>query len=200
MRGLVLIISAPSGGGKTSICKRLLQKHKNLRASISCTTRSPRAGERDGKHYFFLSRKQFQQKLDEGQFLEWAQVHDEWYGTPRAFVENVTEQGQDIVLAIDVQGAMSIRKLWPEAVLVFVLPPTWRALKGRLIRRRDAWASVEKRLKAAKKELTWAPKFDYCIVNDRLFKATRRVEEILASEKLRSKRQLDRLEAVMNSK
>jgi guanylate kinase len=186
MRGFVVILSAPSGAGKSTICRQLLQRNPRLlRYSISCTTRAPRPGEKDGQHYFFIDRDQFRQKVKENAFLEWALVHDEYYGTPRSFVEATTGKGHNVLLAIDVQGAMAIKKQWPEAVLVFVFPPSWRALRGRLDRRRDAKDSVEKRLKAAKQEVLWADRYDYWVVNDRLPKAVRRIEAVLTAEAMK---------------
>lgn len=198
-RGFVVILSAPSGTGKTTLCRRLLERRKDLRYSISCTTRPPRRGEKDGRHYFFLNRRQFRRRAREKELLEWALVHGEYYGTPRRFVEETTSRGLSVLLAIDVQGAMSVRRHWRDSVLVFVLPPSWRALRGRLARRRDAEESVEKRLRAAKGEVRWAPRYDYCVVNDRVPKAVRRIEEILDAEALRTGRQSELLTRAMRS-
>lgn len=189
MRGFVVILSAPSGTGKSTLCRRLLQRSDKLRYSISCTTRAPRPGEKDGQHYFFLSKEQFDEKIREGEFIEWAKVHDEYYGTPRSFIEETVSRGLSVLLAIDVQGAMNVRKNWPESVLIFVLPPSWRALRGRLARRKDAKDSVEKRLRAAKQEVLWSERYDYLVVNDRLDKAVRRIEAILTAESLKAPRQ-----------
>src|ERR1019366_7911476 len=131
-KGMLVVISAPSGTGKSTICRKLLQKHRDLKYSVSCTTRVPRPGEKHGKHYFFLSEKEFKQKIHRNEFLEWALVHDQYYGTPRHFIDSNLKEGWNIVPAIDVQGALSIHEKMPDAVLVFVTPPSMETLKERL--------------------------------------------------------------------
>src|SRR5579872_3749951 len=113
-KGMLVIVSAPSGTGKSTLCRRLLQKRKDLRVSVSCTTRQPRPGEKNGKHYFFLTREDFKRKIQRNEFLEWAVVHDEYYGTPRHFIETQMKEGHDTLLAIDVQGAAAIRRKIPD--------------------------------------------------------------------------------------
>ncbi|MBI4062198.1 MAG: guanylate kinase [Elusimicrobia bacterium] len=187
-KGALLIISAPSGAGKTTICRRLLARRKNLRYSISCTTRSPRPGEKDGRHYFFLSREEFKRRIRRGELLEWAKVHDEYYGTPRRFVEDQLKRGVHVIMAIDVQGAMAIRRKHPAAILVFVLPPSMDALKARLAGRRDASDAVAKRLANSRGELAAAKDYDYVVVNDALEKAVDQISCILTAETLRTSR------------
>lgn len=188
-KGKLVIISAPSGTGKSTICRKLLQRRKDLRYSVSCTTRAPRPGERHGRHYFFLARDEFKRKIQKNEFLEWAVVHDEYYGTPRPFIEASVREGYDVLLAIDVQGAGAIRRKMPESVLVFVAPPSWESLKARLAARREDSESVGRRLSAAKAELAAAKNFDYLVVNDDLEKALSEIESILTAEGLRVKRQ-----------
>jgi guanylate kinase len=187
-KGALLIISAPSGAGKTTICRKLLARRKDLRASISCTTRAPRPGEKDGKDYFFTSREEFKRKIARAEFLEWAMVHDEYYGTPRRFVEDATKSGDNVIMAIDVQGAMSIRRKHPAAILVFVLPPSVAALKSRLAHRRDPQETVAKRLANSRGELAAAKDYDYVVVNDDLEKAVAQINCILTAETLRTSR------------
>jgi guanylate kinase len=187
-KGALLIISAPSGAGKTTICRKLLARRKDLRYSVSCTTRAPRPGERDGKHYFFLSREEFKRKIQRGELLEWAMVHDEYYGTPRRFVEDRVTHGANVIMAIDVQGAMSIRRKQPTAILVFVLPPSMDALKARLTGRRDATEAVAKRLANSRGELAAAKDYDYVVVNDSLEKAVDQIFCILTAETLKTSR------------
>ena len=187
-KGALLIISAPSGAGKTTICRKLLARRKDLKYSTSCTTRSPRPGEKDGKHYFFLSRDEFKRKISRGELLEWAMVHDEYYGTPRKFVDDQIERGLNVIMAIDVQGAMSIRRKHPAAILVFVLPPSMDALKARLAGRRDASESVAKRLANSRGELAAAKDYDYVVVNDALEKAVDQISCILTAETLKTSR------------
>ena len=187
--GLLVIISAPSGTGKSTLCRLLLKRNRNLRYSISCTTRAPRPGEKSGVHYFFLTHEEFRSKERRGEFLETAVVHGERYGTPREFAQGAVARGQSVLLAIDVQGAASIRRQWPECVRIFVLPPSMAELRERLARRKDAEESVEKRLANAREELKSAPLYDYCVVNDRLPVAVRQIEAILTAETLKPGRQ-----------
>jgi guanylate kinase len=187
-KGALLIISAPSGAGKTTICRKLLARRKDLRYSVSCTTRVPRAGEKSGSAYFFMSREEFKRKIARGEFLEWALVHDEYYGTPRRFVEDAVKAGDNVVMAIDVQGAMSIRRKHPAAILVFVLPPSIDALKSRLARRRDPVETVVKRLANSRGELAAAKDYDYVVINDDLEKAVAQISCILTAETLRTSR------------
>lgn len=187
-KGALLIISAPSGAGKTTICRKLLARRKNLKYSVSCTTRIPRPGERNGKHYFFLSREEFKRKIQRGELLEWAMVHDEYYGTPRVFVEDQIKKGLNVIMAIDVQGAMSIRRKHPAAILVFVLPPSMDALKARLAGRRDASEIVAKRLANSRGELAAAKDYDYVVVNDDLATAVEQISCILTAETLKTSR------------
>ncbi len=188
-KGMLVIISAPSGTGKSTLCRRLLQRRKDLRCSVSCTTRSPRPGERHGKHYFFLTREDFKRKIQRGEFLEWAVVHDEYYGTPRHFIDQQIKEGHDTLLAIDVQGAAAIRRKIPDAVLIFLVPPSMESLKERLAARRDSSESVAKRLANSRGELTAAKNYDYLVVNDDLERAVDQVEAILTAERLRTSRQ-----------
>jgi guanylate kinase len=187
-KGALLIISAPSGAGKTTICRKLLARRKDLKYSVSCTTRTPRPGERNGKHYFFLSREEFKRKIQRGELLEWAMVHDEYYGTPRAFVDDQIKRGLNVIMAIDVQGAMSIRRKHPAAILVFVLPPSMDELKARLAGRRDASEIVAKRLANSRGELAAAKDYDYVVVNDALEKCVDQISCILTAETLKTSR------------
>lgn len=183
-----MIVSAPSGAGKTTICRRLLALRKDVRYSVSCTTRAPRAGERDGKAYFFLDREDFKRKIARHEFLEWAMVHDEYYGTPRRYIEETIDSGRHVLLAIDVQGALSIRRKMPSAVLVFIMPPSIDELRSRLAARRDAHESVAKRVAAARAEMAAAKDYDYVVVNEDLDTAVSQVDAILTAETLRTSR------------
>jgi len=187
-KGALLIISAPSGAGKTTICRKLLARRKDLKYSVSCTTRPRRPGEKNGKHYFFQTREEFKRNIQSGELLEWAMVHDEFYGTPRRFVEDQIKHGLNVIMAIDVQGAMSIRRKHPAAILVFVLPPSMDALKSRLAGRRDATESVTKRLANSRGELAAAKDYDYVVVNDTLEKAVDQISCILTAETLKTSR------------
>lgn len=187
-KGALLIISAPSGAGKTTICRKLLARRKDLKYSTSCTTRLPRPGEKNGKHYFFLTREEFKRRIRRNELLEWAMVHDEYYGTPRCFAEDQIKKGLNVIMAIDVQGAMSIRRKHPAAILVFVLPPSMHELKARLTGRRDASEAVAKRLANSRGELAAAKDYDYVVVNDTLEKAVDQISCILTAETLKTSR------------
>ncbi|MBI5622837.1 MAG: guanylate kinase [Elusimicrobia bacterium] len=192
-KGLPIIISAPSGTGKSTICQRLLKLRKNLRYSVTCTTREPRPGEADGKHYFFTDRDEFKRRIRGHEFIEWAMVHDHYYGVPRGPLEERLDRGLDVLLAIDVQGAQTIKRKYPESVLIFVLPPSLSTLKERLQSRREAAASLAKRLANSRGELGAAKNYDYLVVNDDLDKAVAQISSIITAESLRlsRRRQVD---------
>lgn len=186
--GFLLIISAPSGTGKSTVCRKLLERDPSLRYSISATTRARRPGETHGRHYFFLGRPDFQRRVRAGGMLEWAEVHGNFYGTPKRFIESSIRRGEVVVLAIDVQGAAAIRSRRRDAVTVFLLPPSWASLEQRLLHRRDSQDSVRTRLANARQELRRAREYDYWVVNDSLDEAVRQVEAVILSERLRSSR------------
>lgn len=183
-----MIISAPSGTGKSTICRKLLQRRKDIRCSVSCTTRAARPGERHGRHYYFLTRSEFTRRIQRNEFLEWAVVHDEYYGTPRSFIESAVKQGTTVLLAIDVQGAASIRRKMPQSILIFVAPPSLESLKERLSARRDSSDTMAKRLANSRGELAAAKNYDYVVVNDDLARAVAQIECILTAEGLRVSR------------
>jgi len=188
-KGLVLILSAPSGCGKTTVEKALLKKLPNLKQSISATTRPRRKGERNGRDYFFLTEEVFLLQRKEKSFLEWAKVFDNFYGTPRSFVEKMSDKGFDVILTIDVQGARKIKKQLKEAVSVFLLPPSIKELEKRLYgRKTDSDVVIKKRLNIARAELKDAPLYDYVVVNDVLKETIETVSSIINAEKYRVKR------------
>lgn len=191
LRGVLVIISAPSGTGKSTICSRLLGRHKELRRSVSCTTRSPRPGEKDGRHYFFIGRDEFKRRIERHEFLEWAIVHDEYYGTPRSFIDSAIHAGTNVLLAVDVQGAAAIRRKRPESILVFLVPPSLESLRERLAHRRDETESVSRRLESSRRELAHIQDYDYVVVNDTLHDAVSEIECILVAESLRVSRRRD---------
>ncbi|OPX86774.1 MAG: Guanylate kinase [Pelotomaculum sp. PtaB.Bin104] len=185
-KGILFVVSGPSGTGKGTICKALLDGDPALRLSISTTTRSPRIGEVEGEHYFFLTKEIFSQMIREGQFLEWAEVYGNYYGTSRQFVLETLEQGSDVILEIDIQGALQVKEKFPEAVLIFVSPPSMSELKERLIvRGTDSLAEIEKRLSYTADELKLAGRYDYVVINDNLAKAVEKVRAIITAEKSR---------------
>lgn len=187
-KGFLVIISAPSGAGKSSVCQGLRTRDRSLRYSVSCSTRTPRPGEKDGKHYHFLSKDEFRRRVRRGEFLEWAEVHGNFYGTPRRFIDEATKAGRVILLDIDVQGAETIARRRRGDVTVFILPPSWKTLERRLRLRRDSSDSIRTRLANARGELEAAPRYDYWVTNDRLEKAVDHVAAVIEAERLKSAR------------
>lgn len=182
-KGLPIVISAPSGAGKSTIAVRIARENPTTVLSISCTTRPPRNGERHGVDYYFTSREEFQRKIDAGEFLEWAPVHGQFYGTPIQALEERLSEGKDVLLTIDPQGAISVKRIYPQGVFIFVVPPTWDALLKRLYKRAtDDPAAMELRLTNARRELSHLDNYDYLVVNDDLEAAVRDVSAIIAAE------------------
>ncbi len=189
-RGLLIVVSGPSGVGKNTVISDLFNYLPNLNYSISATTRTPRQGEIDGKNYFFLSDSEFTQRIAAGDFLEWAQVYRHYYGTPRSYVEKMLTGGLDLVLDIDVQGAAQIKKALPEAILIFLAPPSLSELKMRLMgRKTELEAEILLRLTNIDKELQAVPEYDYFIVNREIDLTCRQIECIIQSERLKVSRQ-----------
>jgi guanylate kinase len=184
--GLVIVISAPSGAGKTTLCKELIKKKPNLKFSISCTTRPPRPGEKNGVDYSFITKTTFFEMVRRKKFAEWARVHDQYYGTPKDFIEINLKRGKDVLLDIDVQGGVKILKLYPKAVRVFVMTPSFGVLEKRLRKRKkDSESVIQKRLKNARRELSYMPRYDYLIINDDLKAAVSRLENVVVAEHMK---------------
>jgi len=168
-KGNIFVVSAPSGAGKSTICNRVLKELDNISFSVSMTTRQPRKGEKDGVDYKFISIEEFKKLIEKNEFLEYAQVHNNFYGTPISLVREKTEQGIDIILDIDVQGGMQVKKRIPECILIFIAPPSMTELEHRLRSRgTDSSEVIEVRLKNAAKELEYKDKYQYVIINDNL--------------------------------
>ena len=188
-KGLLLVVSGPSGAGKGTICGLLRKALPDLAYSVSVTTRAPREGEVDGKDYFFKTVSQVKDMIFRGELLEYAQVYGNYYGTPKPYVMGLLNEGRDVLLEIDVQGALQIKKVFPDGVFVFVVPPTLTELRARIYNRgKDTEEVIEKRLKEATHELRYASKYDYIIVNDIAEKAADRVLTLLEAERYRAGR------------
>lgn len=186
MRPRLIVLSAPSGAGKTTLCRRLYQEFSdNLVYSISHTTRKPRAGEVHGKDYFFVSEDEFQKTLNAGRFAESAQVHNHFYGTSKDVLESALRNGSSIILDIDVQGAFSLKKIYPEQTLsIFIAPPNMKELETRLkTRATDSETIIQTRIQNARDELERAKDFDYKIINDDLERAYQELRTLLIREK-----------------
>ena len=190
-----LVISAPSGGGKTVVRSGLLKLDKRFAFSVTCTTRPKRSGETDGRDYYFVSAGQFARLRKEGRLLEWAVVHGNYYGTPVKSVVEVLEKGRIPVMTIDVKGARSVKRIFPEAVTVFLLPPDLKTLVQRLRGRGEAPGNVAVRLETARSEIKVASSFDYLVINDKLPEAVREVAAIADLETRKTGRNLDKVKA-----
>lgn len=180
----LIVLSAPSGGGKTTLCKMLLKDFPQLRLSISCTTRSKRPQEKDGIDYYFLSEEEFNKKIGLQEFVEWALVHGNFYGTEKKKVEELLNKGFCVLLDIDVQGALNLKKIYGDKVLmIFIEPPSMESLRGRLtLRQSDSSDEIEKRIKNAVEELKWKKYFDYFIINDDLNRAYGELKSLIEKE------------------
>jgi len=183
VKGRLLVVSGPSGAGKGSISKRIVEEVDDLIYSISMTTRAPRPDEIDGKNYYFVSHEEFEKTIEQDGFLEYAKVYGEYYGTPKAKVMENLEEGMDVVLEIDIQGAMNIRKAYPKGVLIFILPPSMAELRKRITGRgSETKGDIELRMGEALKEIAYIDKYDYCVVNGDLDEAVNRVKAIIMAE------------------
>ena len=185
-KGALIVVSAPSGTGKSTILHKLMESRDNLRFSVSATTRSPRTGEEHGKDYFFVSEEEFLRMIDEGAFLEHAQFVGNRYGTPRAAVEERLDQGYDVYLDIDVQGAMQVRAQRPETLLIFIMPPSLEELERRLVGRgTDSMEVIRGRIAEAERECALRDRFDYVVVNDDADRAAAEISGIIDGYKAR---------------
>jgi len=185
-KGFLIVLSGPSGAGKNTLIDHVLPRIPNLKYSVSATTRPPRPGEVHGVDYFFVSDQEFDRMIANHEFLEWAEFVGNRYGTPKAFVENEIQQGHTVIMDLDIQGALQIRRRMPDAVLVFLLPPTLDELRRRLNKRgQDALEAIVKRLEHSAKELEYIVDYDYYIINDDLDKAAERLAVIINAERCR---------------
>ena len=185
MIGHLYIVAAPSGAGKTTLVRLLLENDSGIRVSISSTTRAPRPGEKDGCEYHFVDVQNFLEMVSRGEFLEWAEVHGNYYGTSKHWIEAEMTAGRDVLLEIDWQGAQQVRKAFPQAIGVFILPPSLEALKDRLSERgTDSAETIARRIAAARDEMRHVDEFDYVIINDDLQQALDNLLSVVSASRL----------------
>lgn len=190
-RGLLIVVSGPSGAGKDSVCNLLKEKNNNMWISISCTSREIRKGEEDGINYFYLTKEEFENKIKNNDFLEYAIYNNNYYGTPLYKIEENLNKGIDVVLVIEVQGALKVKKIYPDAIFIFILPPSMEELKNRLIKRgTESTEKILERFKTAYKEINEISKYNYVIVNNILDEAVSKMQSIIVAERCR----VDRIE------
>lgn len=184
-KGLLIVISGPSGTGKGTVCKALLQQN-DFWISISATTRAPRKGEVDGENYYFLTKEDFLKRIDKDDFLEYAEVYGNFYGTPKSNVLEKLEDGKDVILEIDIQGALKVKENYPDGVFIFILPPSMEELKKRITNRgTETEESLMTRFKSAYQEINYVSKYNYAVVNDTVEEAVRKIECVIAAERCR---------------
>lgn len=197
-QGLLLTVSAPSGAGKTTICREFLRLFPDVRFSVSCTTRPPRPGEVDGKDYVFLTKEAFRERIDGGEFVEWVENYGELYGTSKKTMDAFLEQGTDLLLDIEPRGARAIREHYPRGVFVFILPPSLAELKARLSRRGENPAAMERRLRTSQDEIGEALWYDYVIFNETLREAVDQFRSVYVAERCRRDRLEKRISAFLD--
>ena len=189
MKPFPIIVSSPSGAGKTTIVDAVLKRDTSVSRVITATTRAPRTGEKNGVDYHFWTIKQFEQAIKKGQMLEWAQVHTHYYGIPKKSVDDLMKKGICPILVIDVHGARTVKAQYPNAATVFIVPPSLKELKNRILRRNDNTQDIEIRLETAKKEMQELDRYDYALLNDELAEAVDKMAGIVAAEQCRVCRQ-----------
>lgn len=198
-KGKVIVVSGPSGVGKGTVVKELIGSNKDCALSVSATTRSPREGEAHGVNYFFITKEEFTQKINNNEMLEYAEYCSNFYGTPKDYVLKSVEQGKNIILEIEVQGALNVKKIIPEAVTVFVMPPSLQELEDRLRGRgTEKDEVVGQRLKTAIAEIKQAPQYDYIVVNNTVMQCVADIVSIIIAERQKTENMLDFIKGVLN--
>ena len=194
----MFVVSAPSGTGKTTLCRTMVRIFPRMHYSISYTTRPPRPGEKNGRDYYFIPAEDFQRMIDAGEFAEWAEIYGHRYGTPKTIMEKIRDEGRDVILDIDGQGERQLRNQDLQAIFIFILPPSWQELKRRLsLRKTENAAALEGRLRKARLEAADSRWYDYLIVNKELEKAQKELEAIIRAEHCRRERMIGVLETML---
>lgn len=200
MKGNLIVISSPSGGGKGTLIKEILKNLPDIGYSVSYTTRQMRSGEQNGRDYFFVDVAEFKRLIEAGEFLEYAKVHGNFYGTSISKVEAETDAGRDVILEIDVQGASDVRVKVPEAVSIFILPPSFEVLRQRLVARKtEKREDLELRLQNSYGEVRRFAEFEYIIINDEVSNAARNLQAVILAERMKRGRQIDTVRAILNN-
>ncbi|MDQ0203806.1 guanylate kinase [Pectinatus haikarae] len=199
IKGNLIILSGPSGTGKGTVCKKLLTLNKNIFYSISATTRLPRPGERNGREYWFLNKKDFERMIKGNKLLEWAKVYDNYYGTPLEKINSLREQGKDVLLEIDTQGALSVMEKAADGIFIFLLPPSLHELEKRIRGRgTETQEVIQKRLDAAVGEISLGTRYHYLVVNRNVTEAVSQLNAIITAEHCRTERNIEILDKVKN--
>ena len=200
-KGCLIVVSGPSGTGKGTVCSALLEKHKEIAYSISATTRQPRTGEVDGMNYYFLAKNVFEKMIEDGELLEWAEVYGNYYGTPLKKIQERLADGQDILLEIDTQGAMSVKEKFPDEIYIYIMPPSLKELERRLkTRGTDSAESIERRLKSAAGEMEIAERYNYIVVNEQVEQAVEQIAAIVDAEHCRVGRNKEIIDNIKEGK
>ncbi|MDO5382164.1 MAG: guanylate kinase [Eubacteriales bacterium] len=196
-KGLLLVVSGFSGAGKGTVVKRLLELHNDYALSISATTRKPRPGEEDGREYFFKTKEEFQRMIDNSELLEYASYVDNYYGTPKAYVEKQLEEGNNVILEIEIQGALNIKSIFPEAVLIFIMPPNASELEKRLRGRgTEDESTILARLSRANEEAEGIERYDYIVINDKVDDCVETINNIVLSEKKKALKNIELINSI----
>lgn len=197
-KGLLFVLSGPSGVGKGTVCNALRKVNKNITYSVSATSRAPRAGEIDGVNYFFKTKEQFEEMIKNDQFLEWAQYVNNYYGTPKKFVMDMLDQGKDVILEIEVQGAMQVKEKYPDGIFIFLAPPDMEELHQRIRNRgTEDDEVIQSRMKKAREEIEMMVNYDYVVINDEVDLAVKRIEAIVIAEHCKQERNYLRYKKIL---
>lgn len=192
-KGLLIVLSGPAGVGKGTVCGALRNKHTNIEYSVSATTRKPRDGEVDGVNYFFKTKEEFETMIENNRLLEWAQYLDNYYGTPLDYVEKTIAEGKDIILEIEVQGAKKVKERYPEGVFIFLMPPSLKELRSRIVGRgTETEEIIDKRMLVARDELEMMKNYDYVVENDEVDQAVERIQAIVTAEHCKRERLIEK--------